>query len=408
MLKKLFIAFLVTVLAVSVVEAKKAKKKKIVKKEELYHAVWKKTYGGDEGDIAHGIVALDNGDSVLVGTCKSFGAKRTDICVSRMNDKGEMSWRLMLGGEKEDDGKAIIRTSDGNLMVLGSTKSYAKNYDRDLYVAKISLKGDVIWDESFGGDRIEFAGGIAETDDGGAIVVGDTTSYGKGYKDIYIAKLNNKGKMVSSFIVGGKKEDSAQAVTRTKDGNMVLVGYRETGRAGNTDFFVMKIDQNGKKIWSQTYGGDRSDRLNSVTATADGGIVATGTTGSYNSENTDLSVMKLNAEGTMLWHKIYGYKYYEYGNAVATTSDGGVMIAGGTNTLGKGDHSAYLIALDNSGKLVWSHVYGNRGKDSVNAITRLSDGSMIAVGGSDSYSRSTKMYLLKIDKKEKPKRLNKD
>ncbi len=406
MLKKLSVAFVTAVLVVSVVEAKEAEKKKTVKQEDPYHAVWKKTYGGDEGDIAYGITALDNGDSVMVGTCKSFGAKQTDICVSRMNDKGEMAWRLMLGGAKVEDGKAIIRTADGNLMVLGSTKSYAKNYDRDLYVAKISPQGNVIWEESFGGDRDEFAGGIAETDDGGAIVVGDTTSYGKGYKDIYIAKLNKDGKLDSSFIVGGKKEDSAHALTRTKDGNMVLVGYRESGRAGNTDFFIMKIDQNGKKIWSQTYGGDRSDELNGVAATEDGGIVATGSTYSYNSENTDLSVMKLNAEGTMLWHKIYGFKYYEYGNDVTTTADGGVMVAGGTNTLGKGDHSAYLIALNDTGEVVWSHVYGNRGKDGVNAITRLSDGNMIAVGESDSYSRATKIYMIKIDKKQK--KLNQD
>ena len=384
---------------IEMVETKKAAKEKTAKKEPAYHAVWKKAYGGDEGDIAHGIVALENGDSVMVGTCRSFGAKRTDICVSRMNDKGEITWRLMLGGEKEDEGKAIIRTSDGNLMVLGSTKSYAKNYDRDLYVAKISTNGDLIWDESFGGDRDEHAGGIQETDDGGALVVGNSTSYGRGYKDIYIAKLNQKGKMVSSFIVGGKKNDSAEALARTKDGNMVLVGYRETGRAGNTDFYVLKMDQNGQKIWSQTYGGEQSDRLNGVVATDDGGIVATGATGSYNSENTDMSIMKLNADGKMLWHKIYGFKYYEYGNAVATTADGGVMIAGGTNTLGKGDHSVYLIALEKSGKLVWSHVYGNRGKDSVNAIARLSDGSVIVVGGTDSYSRSTKVYMLKIDKK---------
>lgn len=399
MFKTLLIASLGSLLLFSTIEAKETEKDKKAKNEDHYHAVWKKTYGEDEGDIAHGIVALDNGDSVMVGTCRSFGAQRTDICVSRMNGQGEMSWRLMLGGEKEDEGKAIIRTADGNLLVLGSTKSYAKNYDKDLYVAKISLNGDLIWDQSFGGERDEFAGGIAQTDDGGALVVGSSTSYGKGYKDIYISKLNAKGNVVSAFIVGGKKNDSAEALTRTKDGNLVLVGYREAGRAGDTDFYIMKMDQNGKKIWSKTYGGDKSDRLKSVTATEDGGIVATGATSSYNSENTDMSVMKLNAEGEMLWHKIYGFKYYEYGNAVTTTSDGGVMIAGGTSTLGEGGHSAYLIALDGTGKLVWSHVYGNRGKDTVNAITGLDDGSMIAVGGSDSYSRSTKIYILKIGKK---------
>ena len=400
MLKKISIVFLSTLLFTSVVEAKKIVKKKAIEKEK-YQAVWEKTYGGDDGDIAQGITALENGESALVATCKSFGAKRTDICVLRMNTKGEMVWRILLGGDKKDDAKAIIRTEDGNLMVLGTTKSFAKNYDRDLYVAKISLEGKVLWEESFGGKRDEFAGGIAATDDGGVLVVGDSNSYGNGYKDVYIAKLDKNGKMLSSYIMGGEKEDSAQALTRTKDGNMVLVGYRETERSGDTDFFVLKLDQNGKKIWAKTYGEDQSDRLNSVVATEDGGIVATGATRSYRSDQTDMSVMKLDTEGNIVWHKIYGFKYYEYGNALTNLPDGGVMIAGGTSTLGKGDHSVYLIALDNAGKLIWSHVYGDRGKDAAHAIARMDDGSIIAVGGSDSFSRATKFYMLKIDQKEK-------
>lgn len=397
MLTKLFGIFLTTVFLFSVVEAKEAVKTKAVKKE-VYHLVWEKTYGGDDGDVVEGIVALENGDSALVGTCKSFGAKRTDICVTRMNDKGEITWRLLLGGEKEDDGKAIARAADGSIIILGTTKSFAKNYDRDLYVAKISLEGKVIWEQSLGGNRDEFAGGIAGTDDGGVLVVGDSNSYGNGYKDVYIAKLDKNGNMVSSHVTGGEKEDSAQALTRTADGTMILVGYREPERSGDTDFFVMKVDQNGKNIWTKTYGQDQTDRLDGVTATADGGIVATGSTRSYKSEQTDMSVMKLDKDGNIVWHKVYGFKYYEYGNAVTGTFDGGVMVAGGTNTLGKGDHSVYMIALDKSGELVWSHVYGDRGKESANAIAQMADGSMVVVGGSDSHSRATKFYMLKIDK----------
>ncbi len=391
MLKKSFTIFLSTLFIFSLAEAKEAVKK------DTYHAVWEKTYGGDDGDIANGIVALENGESALVGTCKSFGAQRTDICVTRMNAKGETLWRILLGGKKEDDGKAIIRALDGSLIVLGSSKSFAKNYDRDLYVAKISLEGKVIWEQSLGGDRDEFAGGIARTDDGGLLVAGDSNSFGNGYKDVYLAKLDQNGKMISSHVIGGEKEDSAQALTRTADGNMMLVGYREPERSGDTDFFVMKLDQNGKKIWAKTYGEDQVDRLNAVTATADGGIVATGSTRSYKSAQTDMSVMRLDTDGNIVWHKIYGFKYYEYGNAVASTDDGAVMVAGGTSTLGKGDHSVYMIALDKSGKLIWSHVYGGRGKDTMNAIARMDDGSMIAAGGSDSHSRATKFYMLKID-----------
>ena len=57
-----------------------------------------------------------------------------------------------------------------------------------------------------------------------------------------------------------------------------------------------------------------------------------------------------------------------------------------------------MIALDKSGKLIWSHVYGDRNKDRMNAIARMDDGSMVAAGGSDSYSRATKFYMLKLDK----------
>ncbi len=397
MLKKLLTVLLTTVFLFSVAEAKESAKKKALKKS-VYHAVWEKTYGGDDGDIANGIVALENGEYALVGTCKSFGAQGTDICVVRMSGKGEVMWHILLGGKKKDEGKAITRAADGSLIVLGTSKSFAKHYDRDLYVAKISLEGKLIWDKSLGGNRDEFAGGIARTDDGGFLVVGDSNSFGNGYKDVYIVKLDQNGKEISSHVIGGEKEDSAQALTRTSDGAMMLVGYRELERSGNTDFFVMKLDQNGKKIWAKTYGEEQADRLNGVTATADGGIVATGSTRSYKSAQTDMSVMKLDTDGNIVWHKIYGFKYYEYGNAVASTSDGTVMVAGGTSTLGKGDHSAYMIALDKSGKLIWSHVYGDRNKDRMNAIARMDDGSMIAAGGSDSYSRATKFYMLKLDK----------
>jgi hypothetical protein len=397
MLKKSLKVLLTTVLFFSVIQAKESAKNKVLKKE-VYQAVWEKTYGGDDGDIANGIVALENGEYALVGTCKSFGAQGEDICVVRMNGKGDVLWHILLGGKKQDVGKSITRAADGSLIILGTSKSLAKHYDRDIYVAKVSLEGKLVWEKSFGGKRDEFAGGIAITDDGGFLVVGDSNSFGNGYKDVYIVKLDQNGKEITSYVIGGEKEDSAQALTRTSDGAMMLVGYRELDRSGNTDFFVMKLDQNGKKIWAKTYGEEQADRLNGVTATADGGIVATGLTRSYKSAQTDMSVMKLDNEGNIVWHKIYGFKYYEYGNAVAGTGDGSVMVAGGTSTLGKGDHSAYMIVLDKSGKLIWSHVYGNRNKDRMHAIARMDDGSMIAVGGSDSYSRATKFYMLKLHK----------
>jgi hypothetical protein len=396
MLKKLlFIAWGITLFSLTVY-AEETKTEKGLNRN-AYIAQWQTIYGGDEDDIAYGIVALEDGDSAIVGTCKSYGAKRTDICVTRMTAKGEMKWRLWIGGKKKDEGKAISRAADGSILVLGSSKSFSKNYDYDLLVAKVSLAGKLVWKKDIGGKRDEFAGGIAGTDDGGALIVGDSKSYSEGGdKDIYIAKLDKEGKLLSAHTVGGEKDDSATALTRTRDGNFVAVGSREIEYTGNTDFFVMKLDQNGKKIWAETYGGEHADTLDGVTATIDNGIVAIGKTRSYGSEQTDLTVMKYDAEGKLIWHKIYGFKYYEYGNAVATTRDGGFILAGGTNTLGKGNHSAYVLALDKAGELIWSHVYGDERKDVAHGVARMSDGSIIVVGESNSFKRAKNFYMIKL------------
>ena len=397
MLRQKWVAVGLIALSTMVVYANKipvdASVKKVIKKE-AYTKVWEKLYGGDDDDKAYDIVSLENGESAIVGTCKSFDAQRTDICVTRMGADGQMKWSILLGGKKEDEGKSITRAADGNLFILGMTKSLAKNYDRDIYVAKVTLEGKLLWETAIGGDRDEAAGGIAGLDDGSVMIVGDTESFGKRYRDIYIAKLTKDGKIVFARTIGGVKTDEAHDLTRLSDGNLALVGMREVSK-NYEEFFVMKIDQNGKRIWAKTFGDYDDDSLEGVTATADGGLVAIGKTRSYGSEQTDLTVMKLSSEGKVLWHKIYGFKYYEYGNAVAMTADGGFMLAGGTSTLGKGSHSVYMLALDKNGALLWSHVYGERNRDIAHGIARMSDGSIITVGESDSFSRSKGFYMIK-------------
>jgi len=398
MFKQIYVSVALIALSTMVLKANKiptdSHVKKVVKKE-AYKKVWEKVYGGKDDDIAHDIVALENGESAIVGSCKSFEAERTDICVSRMGVDGQMKWTILLGGKKEDEGKAITRSADGNLFVLGMTKSLSKNYDRDIYVAKVTLEGKVLWEKAIGGDRDEAPGGIAGLDDGGVMIVGDTESFGKRYRDIYIAKLTKEGKTVFARTIGGDKTDEARDLTRLSDGNLALVGMREVSKAYE-EFFVMKFDQNGKSIWTKTFGEYDDDSLESVTATADGGLVAVGKTRSYQSEQTDLTVMKLSKEGKVLWHKIYGFKYYEYGNAVTMTSEGGFMLAGGTSTLGKGSHSVYMLALDANGALLWSHVYGDESRDIAYGLARMSDGSVISVGQSDSFSHSKNFYMIKI------------
>lgn len=365
-------------------------------KKPSFHAQWQKVYGGTDDDIAKAVVMLENAEVAVIGTCKSFNAQRSDICVTRLNKEGQTKWRTLLGGKKTDKGIAISRAKDGNLLILGEGKSF-EHGGQDLYVAKLSLDGKLIWEKSFGGDRDEYAGGIAGTNDGGVLLVGDSESFSKkGYRDIYIVRLNKDGKMLTTKTIGGKLNDEANALTRTADGNFIMAGSREIKSSGDADFFLMKLNQNGEKIWARTLGEKYNDVLHAIAPTPDGGIVATGKTRSYNSAQTDLPIMHFDKNGKLIWFKIYGFSYYDEGNAITMTKDGNYMVAGITNSMGKGDYDNYILTLDKKGKLLWSSTYGGTNKDIAHGITRTTDGAVVVVGESDSYSRSKKFFMIKL------------
>jgi len=393
MIKIFYVLQILLLLTVSSISKEKTKNN-----NDLYRPAWQKTYGGSDKDVAKSVIALEDGDSVVVGSCKSFDANRTDICLIRIDQNGAVKWRRFLGGKKVDEGGALSRSLDGNLLVVGESKSYSSNYDTDLLVAKVSLEGKVLWMHTMGGPRNENYGGIVGTDDGGALVVGSSSSFGSGDKDIYIVKIDSNGKVISENTIGGKKDDVANALTRTKDGNIVMVGYRELKRSGSSNFFIMKLNQNGKKIWAKTYGGENADVLMAVAPTMDGGVVVTGKTRSFGSKQSDLSVMKFGEEGQLIWHKIYGFKYYEYGNAIVSTKNGDIWVAGGTNTLGKGGHDMYILVLGKNGTLMWSHTYGDEDKDIAHGVAMLSNGSLLIVGESNSYGLSTNFYMVNLKK----------
>lgn len=385
------------VLTAALLTASLVAKEKVATKERHFLAEWQKTYGGSDDDIANGIVMLEDGDTAVIGTCKSFGAKRSDICVTRLNKEGKTKWRKLLTGKKVDRGIAISRAKDGNLLILGEGKSFNKNDDQDLYAAKISLDGKLIWQNAFGGERDEFAAGIAGTNDGGVLLVGDSESFSKkGYRDIYIIRLDQNGKMLTTKTIGGKLNDEANALTRTADGNFMMVGSREIKSSGDGDFFLLKLNQNGEKIWARTLGEKYNDVLNAVAPTADGGVVATGKTRSYNSKQTDLPIMYFNKDGKLIWFKIYGFSYYDEGNAITMLKDGNYMVAGKTDSMGKGTFDYYVLALDQKGKLLWSGLYGDKEKDIAHAITRTTDGAVVIVGESDSYSRAKNFFMIKL------------
>src|SRR5262249_49744603 len=141
----------------------------------------------------------------------------------------------------------------------------------DLWVLKLDAIGNAVWQKSYGGSASDGAGAVRQTPDGGYVVAGYTRSYGAGQFDAWGIKLDADGNVTWQKTDGGTGFDFASDVQPTADGGYIVAGSTTSFGAGSDDAWVLKLDANGNVIWQKTYGGADSDGASAVHTTADGG-----------------------------------------------------------------------------------------------------------------------------------------
>jgi hypothetical protein len=98
---------------------------------------------------------------------------------------------------------------------------------------------------------------------------------------------------------GGTSDDEACAIVPTSDGGYVVAGITQSFGAGGDDVWVLKLDGLGNVQWQKTYGGPGADAAFDMARTSDGGYAVTGRTLSFEAGQSDVWVLKLEADGTM-------------------------------------------------------------------------------------------------------------
>ncbi|MFZ8835330.1 MAG: hypothetical protein ACO2O5_14235, partial [Candidatus Caldipriscus sp.] len=157
---------------------------------------------------------------------------------------------------------------------------------------------------------------------------------------------------------GGASDDWAISVRQTSDGGYIVAGGTESFGAGGWDALLIKTDANGNVQWAKTYGGSNRYRAFSVQQTSDGGYIVGSWISPASSTVDDILLIKTNASGNLQWAKTYGGTGDDQVNSVRQTSDGGYIVAGGTESFGAGDWDALLIKTNASGNLQWAKTYG--------------------------------------------------
>jgi hypothetical protein len=105
-----------------------------------------------------------------------------------------------------------------------------------------------------------------------------------------------------------------------------------------------------------TYGGPELETNGSIEPTNDGGYIFCGTTESFGTGDSDIWVVKIDNQGNVEWQNTYGdtLNYQSWGSYISITNDGGYIISGGG---AGGLNSGELIKLNHSGIVQWRKTY---------------------------------------------------
>ncbi len=359
---------------------------------------FEKTFGGKDDDLAKAVVETSDG-YLIAGKSKSFSSHRDfDAYLIKIDHNGNKVWSKTYGGTRDEDANDIINYGMGAVFV-GSTKTFG-NQDKSFYINRISKKGSHIWRKAYflDGDD-EYTGSSIVTDGRSLTIAGTELHLGFTTSDVspLVLQTNGGGKRIWEHYLGGRKKDFANKIIYTGDGYLV-VGKTESYGHGDFDMYMIKLNKKGKWQWYNAFGGGDDDTANDVIQMNDGGYLLVGSTNSFGLTRDDVLIVKTDKDGKRLWQRNYGGNYADEAYAIARSPDGGFVIAGRTESFNRRNgFDLYLFKIDAHGKLIWQRTHGGKSDDAGYDIITTRDGYLIVGEKKSDLSRDSNVWVLKVD-----------
>lgn len=348
--------------------------------------------GGAAYDDAKAMLKTSDG-YVIVGSTTSYGIGNYDMYIIKLDNSFAVQWTGTVGGTGADRSYSITQTNDGGYIFAGYT-SFPPSGDGDFYIAKYNNTGTFLWSRTLAGNVIHSVRSVTKTSDGGCIATG-TTTYLSPDGDCYIVKLDVGGNLQWNKIVWGTSRDFARSIIQTIDGGYIIAGLTSSFGVQGEDVYIVKTDGNGNLTWSATVGGVNNQEANSIIQTSDSGYAIAGSTESAIG-NKDMYVIKLDKTGSFQWTKNIGGGNNDIAYSILQNSDGSYVLAGETSSFGVDGPDMYIVKIDGNGVFQWSKAAGGTGSDVANCIVKIPGGYEVA-GFTNSFSSGLgNIYSVKV------------
>ena len=240
---------------------------------------------------------------------------------------------------------------------------------------------------TFGGNGDDEMRSIVETRDDGYAMVGITKSKGKGQEDIWLLRLDDNGAKLWDRTFGTPDKDIASSIIETEDDGYAIAGRTWNKKDNRWNAWIIKVDNRGTTVWDKIIDKGGWDVASSIVEAKDGNYAIAGRTTSRDNGKWDAWIFLLEDNGTEIWSKVFGDEDRDIASSIIETEDGNYTIAGWTESKGDGKDDAWVIHIDKEGTLIWDKTFGGYNYDYALSITQTDDYGYAIAGWNSSTSR---------------------
>lgn len=277
-----------------------------------------------------------------------------------------------------------------------SNSAFSSYYVRILLV-KTDRSGNFLWKWSTIRESAAFMKSVIELGDGSYLIFGLTQgTYGWG--DVEFIRINNEGKLLWNQTWGYNHFSNYSPLIQTSDGGALIAGYFSQDN-NIDDFSLIKFDNTGEFQWKKLVNGikNKPSRVTAVIETKDGGYFLAGRFFDTNSSDHFPVFFKLDSNGVVQWNQTLGEG--DQVESVIETVDG-YAFAGWTDSYEAIDDDYWLMKMDTNGQAEWNQTFGGRTDDLVSSLIQTADGGFLLAGTSyDTEEYTSKIWIVKTDKK---------
>lgn len=262
----------------------------VIKVDSEGNLIWNMTYGTmDRDDTVRCIIHKKDQSCLAVGKASRENGVGSDAFILSLNPDGTTEWFRIIGDGKAVDAQSVIEGKEGYF--IAGYKEVAKG-NFDAWVCNVDREGTILWEKTYGGALMDSAHEI--TSDGeGYVITGEKTSGSAGGSDLWVFKISIDGDLIWEQVYGGPLDEKGYSITPTTDSGFLIAGTTQSYGAGMTDAWIVKLASDGTPEWSKTVGGPDEDIGSYAIETVGNDIISCGMTRSYGAGMYDAMVTEL-------------------------------------------------------------------------------------------------------------------